>query len=53
MTKLSTHKRWKGCAMCKGYKFRDLGQAQRKPWSELRRLGKSRRVTRHDLGDDR
>jgi hypothetical protein len=45
----SPHRRWKGCQLCKPYKFRDLGQAERKPWSELRKLGKRRRVARHDL----
>lgn len=35
--------------MCKDYKFRDHGQAKRKPFSELRRIGNARRVSRHDL----
>lgn len=47
----STHRRWKGCQLCKPQKFRDLGQAKRKPVGELRRIGKRRRVSRHDLGD--
>ena len=45
-------KRQKGCAMCKPYKFLDAPQAQRKPWAELRYLGKRKRVSRHDLGQD-
>ncbi len=47
----SPHRRWKGCPMCKDYKFRDLGQARRKPIGELRKIGKKRRVSRGDLGD--
>ena len=41
----------KGCHLCKPHKFRDAGQAHRKRFAELRRLGKLRRVGRHDLGD--
>ncbi len=37
--------------MCKPNKFKDNGQAERKTWPELRKLGKKRRVTRKDLGD--
>lgn len=37
--------------MCKGYKHRDAGQSVRKPWSELRKIGKKRRVSRHDVHD--
>jgi len=44
------HRRLKGCALCKPYKMRTEGQAKRKPWAELRALGKRRRVARHDLG---
>ena len=47
----SPHRRWKGCQLCKGYKFRDAGQSRRQPSSTLRKVGKRRRVTRHDLGD--
>jgi hypothetical protein len=35
--------------MCKDYKFRDLGQAKRKPLAELRKIGKNRRVKRHEI----
>lgn len=42
-------KRWKGCQLCKPYKFKDAGQAERKPWAELRAMGKRRRVSRHDI----
>lgn len=45
-------KRQKGCAMCNPNKFKDNSQSARKPWSELRRLGKLRRVSRHDHGRD-
>jgi hypothetical protein len=51
MSKHSTHSRQKGCALCKPHKFKDLGQAQRKPRAELKAIGKGRRVSRHDLGD--
>lgn len=44
-------KRQKGCPMCKSYKFKDGSQSSRKPFSELRSIGKSRRVSRHDVGD--
>jgi hypothetical protein len=47
----STHRRWKGCQLCKPYKFRDDGHARRQPIPVLRAVGKRRRVTRHDLGD--
>lgn len=48
----SPHRRWSGCQLCKSYKFRDAGQSERKPFSELRKIGKLRRVSRHDLHDD-
>lgn len=38
--------------MCKDYKFKDLGQARRKPFSELRALGKKRRISRHEINED-
>ena len=44
-------RRQKGCALCKPHKYLDAGQSRRKPFTELRRLGKLRRVSRHDLGD--
>jgi hypothetical protein len=47
----SPHRRWKGCQLCKPYKHRDAGQSHRQPVSTLRKVGKARRVTRHDLGD--
>lgn len=37
--------------MCKPHKQAKNGQAARKPWPELRKIGKKRRVSRHDLGD--
>ena len=45
------NKRQKGCAMCKPYKFKDASMAERRPWRDLRAIGKRRRVTRHDAGD--
>lgn len=47
----STHRRWSGCPICKSYKHRDAGQSVRKPFSELRKIGKLRRVSRHDISD--
>jgi hypothetical protein len=47
----SPHRRSKGCQLCKAWKFRDHGQRQRQPTSVHRKIGKRRRVTRHDLGD--
>lgn len=44
-------RRRKGCGVCKPNKFRDGGQAARRPLATLRKVGKARRVTRHDLGD--
>ena len=52
MAKQSPHKQWKGCRLTKPHKHRANGQASRKPFSELRYLGKYRRVSRHDLGLD-
>ncbi len=52
MAHSSSQKRGKGCLLCKPHKFRDNGQSVRKPIPELRALGKSRRVGRHDLGLD-
>ncbi|HTU38915.1 MAG TPA: hypothetical protein VMF35_13030 [Acidimicrobiales bacterium] len=51
MAKQSPHAQWKGCRLCKPHKHRAHGQAVRKPIPELGRLGKRRRVARHDLGD--
>ena len=47
----SPHTQRKGCPLCKPHKDAVNGQAYRKPASELRRIGKKRRVSRHDLGD--
>jgi len=38
--------------MCKDYKFKDAGQGRRKPFAELRRIGKRKRVTRHEIPED-
>jgi hypothetical protein len=51
MAKQSPHTQRKGCGLCKPHKHGANGQSVRKPFSELRRLGKVRRVSRHDLGD--
>ncbi len=51
MAKQSPHVQWSGCRLCKPNKHRANGQAARKPLPELRRVGKARRVSRHDLGD--
>lgn len=47
----TSNRRWKGCALCKPHKHAGNGQAIRKNVPELRRIGKKRRVSRHDLGD--
>jgi hypothetical protein len=47
----SPTRRFKGCPICKRYKIRGLGAADRTPLPVLRKLGKSRRLSRHDLGD--
>lgn len=43
--------RQKGCPMCKMHKFKDHGHAVRMPIREVRKLGKRKRISRHDLGD--
>ena len=47
----SPTRRQKGCAMCKFYKNSQMPMKTQKSWNELRKLGKKRRVTRHDLGE--
>ena len=47
----TSSRRWKGCQLCKPHKHAGHGDAERKPVAELRRIGKRRRVRRHDLGD--
>jgi hypothetical protein len=47
----TSNRRWKGCMLCKPWKHAGCGAAERKPTAELRRIGKRRRVSRHDLGD--
>ena len=48
----SPHRRQKGCCgMCSPNKLKGAGRSVREPWAVLRKLGKIRRVTRGDLGD--
>ncbi len=47
----SPNRRQKGCGLCKPHKHKDASQAYRQPLSALRLVGKVRRVSRHDLGD--
>jgi len=47
----TSSRRWKGCQLCKPHKHAGHGDAERKPTTELRQIGKRRRVDRHDLGD--
>lgn len=47
----SSHRRYKGCLLCAPHKFKDNGRSVREPWAVLRKIGKKRRVTRNDLGD--
>jgi hypothetical protein len=51
MAKQSPHVQWKGCYLDRPHKHREQGQSARKPLPELRWLGKSTRVSRHDPGD--
>jgi hypothetical protein len=50
----SPNRRWKGCClMCatgRG-KVRGSGRSMREPLRDLRKIGKTRRVRRRDLGD--
>lgn len=49
MARTST-RRWKGCPMCKYWKFAGFGDAVRVPPRVLRQLGgRTRRVSRHDV----
>ena len=50
MARTST-RRWKGCQLCKPHKHDANGQSVRQPWAVLRKTGKKRKVSRHDLGD--
>ena len=47
----TSNRRWKRCRLCKPRKHAGNGQAVRKPLAERRQIGKTRRVSRHDLGD--
>jgi hypothetical protein len=51
MAKQSPHKRWKGCQLCKPWKFRDDGQAHRQPTPVVRLAGRDRRLRRHEAQD--
>ncbi|MFE6745994.1 hypothetical protein ACFVGM_09095 [Kitasatospora purpeofusca] len=47
----SPHRRRKGCGVCRPWQIRGNGPARRAPWPVLRKIGKRRRLGRHDLGD--
>ncbi|MEU8761496.1 hypothetical protein [Streptomyces sp. NPDC048659] len=48
----SPHRRWKGCCpLCAPHKVRGTGRSEKDPAAVRRGLGKSRRLTRRDLGD--
>lgn len=55
MVKQSPHRRWKGNrCMCKCWKHKGNGDAERTPWATLRKLGKRRRFSRkgaYDAGE--
>jgi hypothetical protein len=52
MTAQHPSRTWKGCCMmCGAHTLRGQGRSRRDPYPVLRKLGKSRRLTRHDLGD--
>jgi hypothetical protein len=48
----TSSRRWKGCAMCKPWKFAGYGDAERMPYAALRQFPTSggQRVSRHDVG---
>lgn len=46
----SPHQGWDDCRLCKPNKHRANGEAARKRFSELRFLGRTRWVSRHELG---
>lgn len=48
----SSHRRWRGCPLCKDHKFKDHGRAVREPWPVLRKLGTKRRVKRNQIPAD-
>jgi hypothetical protein len=49
----TSNRRWKGCPMCKYFKYAGFGDAVRIPPKELRKMGgKTRRVSRHDIERD-
>lgn len=45
----SPHRRRKGCGLCRPWKYKDNGRAEREPWAVLRAIGKRRRVRRGDV----
>lgn len=52
----SPHRSYRGCAMCKPWKRRGVGQASRygegrMPPREMRKLGKTRRLSRGYVGE--
>lgn len=47
----SPHRRHKGCRICTPHKDLRLGRGEREPWRVIRALGKRRRLTHRDLGD--
>lgn len=42
-------KNQKGCPLCKPWKDHRVGRAQREPAAVLRKLGKTKRITRNEL----
>lgn len=52
MAKQSPHKRWKGHdMMCNPHKLKGVGRAEKTPWRDRRKIGKKRRLSRRDIGD--
>lgn len=45
----SSHKRQRGCALCKPHKNDTLGHTARTPFRVRRQLGVTRRWNRHDI----
>lgn len=45
----TSHRRWKGCQLCKMHKHAGHGDAERAPWAVRRQLGTKRRLSRNAL----
>lgn len=48
----TSNRRWKGCPMCKYYKFAQQGDGERQGRVLQLELGRSSRINRHDMPDE-